>query len=367
MAIKTGKTCFISLLILSVLSVSNILSAGSVSALKLDVLSPEGIPVKRVMTDCRFVIKVSVPITTQQTADPVLENKEQLEILSQSRSYNVTIHNGVQQATGDFVYQVKARTSGMLCLRATVGTEQSNTHELHVTSGNKAENNSSTSTGGLTGELTLEKTQAFVGEKLSCVVRFRADKNYTVQIYQVTAFPDNLQLSKFEGPTCCLERMGTTDISVLEWHGAITALQPGSYILPSLVLECRKQARRKHLFFSLFAQVKSKRLQTEPVELLVRALPAHPGGKQVHCIGKIRNFVSKLEKTALVQGQATHFTLILDTSGSLDIPQAPSLSIPTALTCYAPRVVTEQQATGMRIIWEYVLQARTPGDIALPA
>ena len=363
---KTGKLFFTC--IVFVLVTLNTLNTMLKATLALEVCSVEGIPLKRVAVECECNIQVTLQVNSSGQHDYLSEfvledNNKQFEILDRTQSQSFFIINGMKKNIYTLVYRAKARKSGIAYLKALTKSEQSNTRTVLVTDSIFPQAAASILVPSC--ELVVDQTDLVIGETQAFVVRFYAKKPYTAELQTTRALPDALKITNLEGPHYSLARNDNKNIYILEWQGYMTPQQEGVYTIPELLVRYCKQHTQLIWPFN-YAQ--PKKLSTAPVQLIVRAVPTRPGGVPTQFVGKLVSFKSNLESTILVQGQATTFTLTLEGTGNTDVLTAPELRLPEELSCYAPHCTQQQLKEGdTRVTWHYVLQARAPGSIQVPA
>lgn len=298
---------------------------------------------------------------------PIIDGLE--EFTAHKSGFQLNTINGA--STAIYTYQVRIDKPGDYTLgpahsQTSQGIEKSNTVIISVGKNNDAQKNSNIlRTQNAFLRLTANKSSVFVGESVSCLLRFYYTSNRT-NIRSIGG-PDEQKIAgvtfyQQRGPVQGHEEVDGIPYDYVEWHWNITPTQSGNIVIPAYFvdyhIEKRNASNRFAGLLGFFGhRIKEKRTYSNALTLTVQELP--PTDKKISGVGVIKKFWSQLKPPTAKQGEGMVLTLgvqgDIDLS-SLDINQLEGM--PTSFKWYE----SKQYISGDTKLFEFIIQGLEPGD-----
>ncbi|RTL06671.1 hypothetical protein EKK58_05080 [Candidatus Dependentiae bacterium] len=224
-------------------------------------------------------------------------------------------------------------------------------------------------------ECVFEKTTVFVGEVITCRLRFYCPSNI-----------QHIELKKIQAPQlpyCLFTQKGKSKEGIeliqkkpfkyIEWEFDVQFLKEETIIVPPFVSEYTVDNDEDHLLFGgfsmFFQQSKIHHVQTDPVEFNVKSVPMY-NGKAVTIVGQFSDFASTINPTAVKINDAAVFTLQLTGLGNFSmINHIPLQNIDPSIKVYESQSKMDSSVYDVEKtkLFEYILQASQPGEFKIPS
>lgn len=342
-------------------------------SVQLTVKSTQGLPLHEAVLNKLFLATVTVNTTTS-VGKIFMESPSAFEVRNQGTTTSMNSINGKVTNQTTFQYVVRPKELGTFTLgpaSVTVNGDVYSSNAVSILVEEQPVERVTLSEPWL--EIRVQDENVVMGQTVPLELRF-----YHLGLSQLTSLePPKIQgftLNALEGPFRGSEEIEGAQYDYIEWRGDMVAKELGTFIVgPAHAVYSMKGRERTHIFQLLSDHFSMGMQQYETdsnvVKLTVSALPAHKG--QVHAVGNFTHLSASVNQTTAKQGEGIIFVLELDGTEALkDLPH-PALTLPTSVTSYESKSSTPAQknrlVTEQRKLFEYIMQAREPGTITIPA
>lgn len=228
-------------------------------------------------------------------------------------------------------------------------------------------------------EVSLSDAHPYVGQQIT----YRFSLFQTVRVSSGTLEPpqfDGFSTKELEDRDSRRKIIDGREVVITDIHYVLVPLAPGEHTIAPATLQLgivRENRRRRSPFDDFFddplfnrGRVESKMLQSKPLVVQVRPLPAWQG--EVPFSGLVGRFdmTAEIETTQLAVGDSTTLSVTLRGRGNLMDAQAPSLALPGGLKTYAdaPEENIRLDAKGYHgeKVFRTALVPVEAGDLQLP-
>ena len=347
----------------------------------------------------QFVLNVEVSGTQQADSEPVLPDMEEFgQFLRSGTSTSVQIANGRTSMALTYQYRFQAIKEGVFEIGPVKVTAGGRTYETEPVS--LVVSDTPAPRGGIVNseedpadeispedlfiETGVSRTQVFENEPV--VVEYRIFTRLTVESYSISMLPQATgfwteQLEQSDAPQ--VERVvrdGSEYLTATVRRVALFPTGSGERTLEPLGIEAQvrvRDRRRRSSFEDLFgaAGLFDRRVPvavaSRPVTIEVLPLPAEgrPGSFTGH-VGEL-DISTSVDRTEVAANEALTFRVNLTGTGNMRALGAPEIAFPDEFEVFPPETSENISPGGGSIRgsrgYEYVLIARAPGSVAIPA
>ena len=295
---------------------SIIILAGSCFAadLELAVLTVRGNPVRSVEVNSPFLVRVSIKGVSSLRRIPEVEGLSNLIVQTSSTGSQFRQGpRGIFQEVS-VTHTVVADQVGTLTLGpATLGDKQSGVITIEVVDEQEGED------GYAKPEVAfeLDKTEAYVGEKVSFTLTFSwQDPDISSPNFE-PPYVRGVRVATFRKVRQFKDTYEGKDRYVVECAGDLYPLEPGPITIGPLKVTYRVAPAEQDMFALLFAQPQRRAARIEPVVLEVKPLPETD--LNVQAVGTFTHFSAGLSSSIVPQHEAV--TLVLHVAGESDFTE----------------------------------------------
>ena len=347
----------------------------------------------------QFVLNVEVSGAQQADAEPVLPDMEEFgQFLGSGTSTSVQITNGRTSMALTYQYRFQAIKDGVFEIGPVKVTAGGRTYETEPVS--LVVSDTPAPRGGIVDseddpadevslddlfiETAVSRTRVFENEPV--VVEYRIFTRLTVESYSISMLPQATgfwteQLEQSDAPQ--VERVvrdGSEYLTATVRRVALFPTGSGKRTLEPLGIEAQvrvRDRRRRGSFEDLFgaAGLFDRRVPvavaSRPVTIEVLPLPVEgrPGSFTGH-VGELEVSTS-VDRTEVAANEALTFRVDLTGTGNMRALGAPEIAFPDEFEVFPPETSENISPGGGSIRgsrgYEYVLIARAPGSVAIPA
>lgn len=224
-------------------------------------------------------------------------------------------------------------------------------------------------------ECMLQKASVFVGEIVSCTLRFYCPSHiHHILLKQIQTPQSNNYLiiqkgSQKEG----VELIKQKPFKYIEWEFDIQFLKEGNTFLPPFNAEYTIEDDDDNVLFgglSIFFQHNQlKQVQSNILPINVKPIPDYKG-KSVTAIGHFTDFSASVTPTAIAINDATIFSLRLTGNGNLSMINHLRLTnIPSSVQVYESqsKIELNNQTNQKTKLLDYIMQVEEPGLVNIPS
>lgn len=342
-------------------------------SVQLTVKSTQGLPLHEAVLNKPFLASVTVNTTTS-VGKIFVESPTAFELRNQGTTTSMNSINGKVTNQTTFQYVVRPKELGTFTLgpaSVTVNGDVYSSNAVSIVVEEQPIERVTLSEPWL--EIRVKDENVVLGQTVPLELRF-----YHLGLSQLISLEppkvDGFLLNELEGPFRGSEEIEGAQYDYIEWRGDMLAKELGTFTIgPAHAIYSMKGRERTHIF-QLLSDHFSMGLQqyetdSNVLKLTVSALPAHKG--QVHAVGNFTNLSASVNQTTAKQGEGIIFVLELDGNEALKDLSHPALTLPASLTSYESKssspVQKNKLVTEQRKSFEYIMQAREPGTITIPA
>jgi hypothetical protein len=341
------------------------------NTIRLRVVSPQGIELKKVQVGMPCLVEVVLPGSVQLKQQLVIPGLDPHNIVRQQESSQLYVHNGVQRHEKTIGYMVTFSESGSFQLGPVrcdtmqgILTSQAVNLMVEPASEKKSEKLAAFA------EWRLENNSAYVGQAVPFSLNFYYNDESITNVGPVPFKLPDFQLAVHEAGVGSIECRDGISYRVLMWRGVLYPKKTGKLVLPAVTfeyLEPQESMDQRSVWMQFMQMVGStltqKRLQSSQKVIEAKPLPAHSG--PVAGVGAITQLEASISATQAEAGKPLVYTLTLAGDGDLESVDAPILQVPEAFKVYSSRV--DKGGNGQIKKWEYIVQGLRAGSWTIPA
>ena len=166
-----------------------------------------------------------------------------------------------------------------------------------------------------------------------------------------------------------LEHNGERFGRVAMLRRALFPLQEGRFTIEPTEVDLVARMAEIGPFGTPFGRSETLHLKTDPIQLVVQALPAAPPDF-TGAVGEV-TVSARLDRSALSVGEAATLTVRSTGHGNLQSLRPPELAVPEGIRLFPPHQESAERLTDGHLVssleWSYVLVPQRPGTFELPA
>lgn len=355
-----------------------------IGAVKLQVVSPQGVPLHEVVAGSPCLVEVVVTGGAKVTSKPMIEGLTKDQIIRERSSTHMFVTNGSQKSEQHLGYLVNFSKPGTYTLGpARIKTDQgtasrtltSETLAITVQDAPK-ESQSSSKHQAAFARWKIAKEKLFVGETVPYSLRFYYTDPKTAQVgLQGTDQAEHLIFTQ-EQPRQTTEKIGSITYSVIELSGRVTPTKTGELALPRALFSYTQPddndsqraqwGSRSVTVLSMFGGfAEPKQALAASVSLTIEPIPQaqHP----VHGVGSIKKVTFTASITKAKQGDPITCTLTIEGAFEPTLLQVPELTHPDTLRVYPSNSKSSGTYPTITKSCEYILQSTESGKVTIPA
>lgn len=357
------------------LLVSNYMSASSEVILSMQDMNHK--PITQAMCQAPFILQVELRNLDGYTDTHLMQYITGIENFKSSRSmtsHNVSIDNGKKTIKTFYNFVLRSDkkgnfTVGPFILKDATG-RPIRSNRLIVPVGDEivlAEKNQKEK---YFITMSLNKKQAYVGEKITLSVKFH-DRLFVDDLH--LQFPEMNNLVVVKNKNNSHKNMVVIDgeeYSVTEWLFDMYPTEPGTLIINDInaaffapELENRFKFGGSFDFFRSLHKTQ-QRIAAQPVKVDVLPLPYHKDFHKVTAVGQFSKFTIAANQQSASAGQGIVVTTELFGDGNFEMMESIPLVLPEDCKYYDSNMVTIDEKRSYKHC-EFIVQAPTPGTYTI--
>jgi hypothetical protein len=330
-----------------------------------------------------FQIIVTVHNGDRNTGNATIKGLEQLKILGQQRSNNVTMNNGHYSSTVSYLYTVQAPQPGTYNIGpATISqqgqTIQSNTLTLNITPpGTQQQTANAKNTNTVQLTLTSNKNTIVIGEPVELTATLVSSRSITEAAMGTLESPD-FTAKELGAPTQRTEVINGAQHIIIDKKFQLTPHKAGIFSLGPIRIDLAvmlpRQPQQHRGFFddSFFNDFFGNRtevmhLQSNPLTINVQPLPSD----NVDIVGIFSAYRATLSSQEAAVNEPITLTLELEGVADFDHINVPRLTLPPSVKHYESKnetvLANQPSSQAGKKHFEFILQASRPGQLTIPA
>lgn len=224
-------------------------------------------------------------------------------------------------------------------------------------------------------ECVFDKTAVFVGEVVSCRLRFYCPSDVQrVVLKKIQAPQLNYGVIMQKGTQKeGVELIKQKPFKYVEWEFDAQFLKEETMVIPPFVGEYTIEDEEDNMLFGGFSMFfhhnRVSRIQTDSIEINVKPVPTYQG-KAVIAVGQFTDFVAAINPTAINVNDAAIFSLRLTGVGNFSmINHMPLQRIDRSIKIYESQSKIESRAHDgeQTKLFDYIIQVSEPGAFKIPS
>lgn len=220
--------------------------------------------------------------------------------------------------------------------------------------------------------LSTDKTQAFVGERIECTVRFYGIKDITKLERIEEPKIVGVTLGEKEGPVVAAETVDGVEYTTVAFKWPMYVQKEGKLIIPACAADYLEEEKTND-FLSLFSpffsmQSERKRTYSNALTVNIEGLPSHKG--QIQAIGNFKQIVARISPSSAQEGEG--MVLMIEVEGEGDLQRLEPLKLtgmPSGLKWYDSKqyIKDTKGIHGFSVkCFEYIVQGLMAGSWKIP-
>ncbi len=344
---------------------------------QIKVKTAQGLPLHEASVHKPFMLTVTILNYKGGSKDAkvFIDAHDSFEMRSQGTTAHMNSINGVSTHQVSYQYAVRAKSVGTFNLGPAAVTIDGKVYTSEVLKVHVVEEPDEriTRTQPWLELIVQDDGPIVVGQTVPLILRF-----YHLGLSQLASVvpPEvsGFTLGTLEGPFKGSTTLDGASYDSVEWRGDMVAKAAGTFtIKPAHAVYSMKARDRMHIFqllsdhFSIGMQ--QYEIDSNSLNLTVNPLPPFKG--TVHGVGNFTYIQALVNQTTAKQGEGIVYTLEIGGDTALSDLTHPALLLPDTVTSYESKTSMPtnryRNPDQQRKLFEYVMQARKPGSLTIPA
>ena len=336
----------------------------------LHAIDSNGDQTSTVAAQVPFELEITIESSNGNTHIPQIKGIKQFIVEDKTHASTInTIINGVRSVKNIYRYVVRAAQEGTYEIGPAYLDKHSSSVESNAIKITVVKAITPSARDPFL-QLVVDKDHVYIGEQISCAMRFFIGKSTKLDGISQPQFPD-FTATKLEGPF-----PGTQDVrgvvrEYVEWRTVLTANKAGTIDIPAIAAIFKVPSNRRSSsmfgFPSLFDDpFQQKQVYSNALKITVKPLPEHAQQKKCFAVGFFKLALISLDAQQAKEGEGV--VLKLSVVGKGSIVRFPVLQLPDDLQYYESKQYIDAKASsphGDTHVFEYIVQGKKAGQYTI--